>query len=327
MKGIARNVDGMRCEKIGHIFKPENNYEWMHYYAAPVTAVVCGDFIRVYFTTRSLVDSYGNHKTHITFIDCDINDPGRVLNVHNAPLLQFGPPGSFDEHGTMVADVIVHAGQYYMYYMGWQRSATVPYINRLGLAVSNDGTNFTKVSEGPVIGINRFVPFGIGNVSVLVEEGVFHMWYTHYLPWIKTGAGYRPNYDIRYAFSANGLDWNFGKSCITSASGNEALATPCVRKFNGKYHMWFSCRPGVDASGKSGAYGIGYAVSDDGQNWQRADGEMTLRASETGWDSEMVCYPDVLQARENIFMFYCGNHYGKDGFGYARLTLDPDQDV
>ena len=306
--------------KISHIFKPDNNYEWMHYYAAPITSVEFSSFIRVYFTTRNIVDEKGHFKTHITFVDCDKNDPSKVLYIHNKPVLEFGPPGTFDEHGTMVADVIVHNGKYYMYYMGWQRSDTVPYMNMLGLAISDDGTNFTKVSDGPVMGNNRFMPLGIGNVSVLVEDGVFHMWYTHYRPWIKTANGYRPNYDIRYAWSGNGLDWKYGDQCIAPANDNEALATPCVRKLNGRYHMWYSFRPGVDAAGKSGPYRIGYAVSDDKTTWQRADKLMTLGVSPTGWDSEMVCYPDVLQTKDNIFLFYCGNNYGKEGFGYAKIV-------
>jgi hypothetical protein len=308
-----------RYEKLGRVFAPAGKSNWMHHYAAPVTSVDFGRFIRVYFSTRGEIDAHGNFCTRITFVDCDRDDPSRVLRTHTTPILQPGPPGTFDEHGTMVADVIAHDGKYYMYYMGWQRSAAVPYVNMLGLAVSDDGETFTKVSDGPVIGISRKLPFGIGNVSVLVEGGVFRMWYTHYRPWIAGPHGYRPNYDIRYASSANGLDWDVGKQCIAPASDNEALATPCVRRINGKYHMWYSCRPGVDASGRSGGYRVGYAVSDDGMDWQRADDAISLDVSSAGWDSEMICYPDVLQTEASTFLFYCGNHYGRDGFGCARI--------
>ncbi len=311
----------MNYEKIAHLFKPDGVYDWMHYYAAPVTSVDFGTFIRVYFTTRNVIDEQGYFKTHIAYVDCDKNDPTKILAISENPLLSFGPPGTFDEHGTMVADVIKHNDKYYMYYMGWQRSDTVPYMNRLGLAMSDDGIHFEKVSDGPVIGISRHVPLGVGNVTVLVEDGVFHMWYTHYCPWIKTGKGYRPNYDIRYASSDNGLDWQFGNQCIAPANSNEALATPCVRKINGKYCMWYSYRPGTDALGNSGPYRIGYAESDDKLNWTRKDAEMTLGVSQQGWDSEMVCYPDVLETETEILMFYCGNNYGKDGFGYAKITL------
>jgi len=92
-----------------------------------------------------------------------------------------------------------------------------------------------------------------------------------------------------------------------------------VRKINGRYHMWYSYRPAVEADGKSGAYKIGYAVSDDKLHWQRMDDLVNLGTSATGWDSTMVCYPDVLPLKNNTFLFYGGNHYGRDGIGYATI--------
>jgi hypothetical protein len=83
--------------------------------------------------------------------------------------------------------------------------------------------------------------------------------------------------------------------------------------------MWYSVRPGVDEHGKSGPYRIGYAVSDDKKTWKRMDETVDIHPSESGWDSEMVCYPDVLQTNEKTFLFYCGNNYGRDGFGYVEL--------
>ena len=308
-------------KKRGHIFAPNALYDWMHYYAAPVTSVEFDDFIRVYFTTRGKLNEQGYYKTQITFLDCKKDNPSELLYVHNAPLISVGNPGTFDEHGTMVAEVFFFKGEYWMYYMGWQRSDTVPYLIRLGVAKSKDGKDFKKVSEGPVIGMSLHVPFGIGNVSVLVENDEMHMWYTHFLPWLPGANGYKPSYDIRYARSKNGLDWEFSNHiCIAPLDDNEAIATPCVRKFGDTYHMWYSYREGVNEKGENGAYRIGYATSKDKLNWSRMDSSMNLSVSPEGWDQEMVCYPDVLSTNRETFMFYCGNHYGQTGFGYAALA-------
>lgn len=312
----------MDYNKIGLIFQANNNYDWMHYYAAPVSALEFDSFIRVYFTTRGKIDEHGHFRTYICFLDCDKNDPTKILYLHNKPVLEVGTAGTFDEHGTMIATVIEYEGKYYMYYIGWQRSGTAPYINTIGLAMSDNGTDFTKVSAGPIIGLNKSVPYGLGNLTVIVDEGEFHMWYTHYKPWIPTQKGYRPHYDIHYASSANGVDWQFGGECIKPAYENEAIATPCVRKINGSYHMWYSYRPSVDEAGNSGKYLIGYAVSQDRETWTRMDESMTLTVSDSGWDSEMICAPDVLVTADNAFLFYCGNMYGRDGFGYAEITID-----
>ncbi len=309
----------MEYIKLGQVFEAKGQYDWMHYYSAPDTAVEFDDFIRLYFTSRSKQDEHGFFQTYIGFVDCDKKDPTKVIRVSDKPLLQPGTTGTFDEHGTMISDVIVHEGKYYMFYIGWQRSGGAPYINTIGLALSDDGEHFTKVSAGPIIGLTHQVPYGLGNVSVLVMDGVFHMWYTHYKPWIASPAGYRPNYDIRYAWSKNALDWQCGVECIAPAYDNESLAAPCVRVINGKYHMWYSYRPAVGADGKSGGYLIGYASSEDGKNWTRNDESVGLTLSESGWDSEMMCAPDVLETKENTYLFYCGNMYGRDGVGCAII--------
>ena len=46
-----------------------------------------------------------------------------------------------------------------------------------------------------------------------------------------------------------------------------------------------------------------------------------IDVSTSGWDSEMVAYPHVANVDGKILMFYCGNHFGKNGFGYAELKI------
>jgi hypothetical protein len=322
----------MNWKKKGRIFCPEGNSEWLSCYAAQVSSIEFMDFIRVYFTTRSKLNDQGYFETRITFLDCDKNDPSKILYIHDKPLLSLGLPGTFDEHGTMNCEVIFHQDKYWLYYLGWQRSSTVPYLTTLGLAISDDGKNFKKVTQGPVLGISKDVPFGVGKTSILIGNDKYHMWYTHYTPWIKhtitnenelDKITYRPIYDIRYATSLNGKDWDIQNACILPANINEAIGAPCVRKIQGKYHMWYSYRDGIDENGKSGIYKIGYAISDNKTDWQRLDDRNILNISKSGWDSEMVCYPNILSLKNSnkVYMFYSGNYYGKDGFGYAEIKV------
>ena len=64
---------------------------------------------------------------------------------------------------------------------------------------------------------------------------------------------------------------------------------------------------------------IGYAESDDGLHWVRKDAEVGTGKSDTGWDSEMICYPCVVDVKGRRYMFYNGNRHGSTGFGYAVL--------
>ena len=73
--------------------------------------------------------------------------------------------------------------------------------------------------------------------------------------------------------------------------------------------MCFACR------GKN--YRIGAAASDDGVSWTRLDAAMGLGVSDSGWDSEMTCYPALFWHRDRLWLAYNGNGYGATGFGLA----------
>jgi len=53
--------------------------------------------------------------------------------------------------------------------------------------------------------------------------------------------------------------------------------------------------------------------------WTRKDREVGIQPSDSGWDSEMLCYPCVVDAHGARYMFYNGNLRGSTGFGYAVL--------
>ena len=82
--------------------------------------------------------------------------------------------------------------------------------------------------------------------------------------------------------------------------------------------MWYSYRAIEDyRTNTANSYRIGYAESNDGISWVRKDDEVGIDISESGWDSEMIEYPMVFNYRGEKYMFYNGNGFGKNGFGYA----------
>jgi hypothetical protein len=97
--------------------------------------------------------------------------------------------------------------------------------------------------------------------------------------------------------------------------GEFSVARPWVIKIDDLYHMWYSVRL------EKVMYRIAYATSKDGLNWERKDGDFGLGVSESGWDSEMICYPAVLQLDDRLLMFYNGNNNGETGFGVAEAKL------
>jgi hypothetical protein len=138
------------------------------------------------------------------------------------------------------------------------------------------------------------------------------MWYVSGSRWITTEAGPRHYYHIRYAESADGLEWQrAGTVCIDYRPGSDeyAFGRPFVLKQHGGFEMWYSVR--------GDRYVIGYAESADGLRWQRHDDTGGLLPSEHGWDSEMVEYPCVIEHEGARYMLYNGNGYGETGVGLA----------
>ena len=68
---------------------------------------------------------------------------------------------------------------------------------------------------------------------------------------------------------------------------------------------------------------MGLATSTDLINWERIpDNFIGLEKSTTGWDSKMMCYPYMIKEKNKHILFYYGNYFGKEGFGYAELKID-----
>ena len=64
---------------------------------------------------------------------------------------------------------------------------------------------------------------------------------------------------------------------------------------------------------------IGYAYSTDLINWTRNDSKAGIDVSEEGWDSDMICYPNLVEVNGKIYLLYNSNEFGRYGFGVAEL--------
>ena len=84
--------------------------------------------------------------------------------------------------------------------------------------------------------------------------------------------------------------------------------------------MFFCYRNSFDfRKNKNNSYRIGYTYSSDLVNWIRDDANSGIDISESGWDSDMMCYPNIFELDGKIYMLYNGNEFGKYGFGIAIL--------
>jgi hypothetical protein len=234
--------------------------------------------------------------------------------------LGYGEPGCFDCDGAISVCFVPHRGKVYLYYVGWQNLPDSLWICDTGRAVLN-ARELTLAREfrGPVLGRDKDNPLFAAATAFHVDGDRWRTWYNSGVRWEKTPNGWKHYYGIHYAESADGLNWVcLPGQCIPFADEYEyAFGRPCVFHAQGTYFMWFAHR----ATKEIATYRIGFASSADGRRWRRNDALAGIDVSAEGWDSEMICYPYVLEHRGIAYMLYNGNGYGKTGFGFATMEV------
>ncbi len=306
-------------KKSGRVFDPREVSDrlWMKEFAQGPCTLIFDDFVRVYFSCRPLRDENGQYVSYTGFVDLERDNLFNILRVSEKPILELGELGTFNEFGTYPTSVVRVGEAVYAYYGGWTRCESVPFNVAIGLAISYDrGVTFERYGRGPVLSYTPNEPFVLSGPKVKMFNGVFYLWYIAGRKWIETDSRPEPVYKIRTAWSPDGIRWiRANRDLVEDKLGeDEAQASPDVTFSNGRYHMFFCYRHGLDRD-----YRIGYASSSTRHFWIRDDSKAGIDVSDEGWDSEMVAYPHVFELDGNTYMLYLGNEVGRYGFGLARL--------
>jgi hypothetical protein len=300
----------MRWRKLGHVYSATGDVAWARSHAyLPTPLLLDRNRIRVY-TAFLDAESVGR----VGYVDVAADDPRRVLDVSREPLLDVGRPGAFDENGVNPLSIVRKDGVLYLYYIGWQRGLSVRYYLFTGLATSRDnGSTFRRVSEAPVLDRSNGELFVRSGTFAMCDEGTWRMWYAAANRWIEVQGKPTPTYDLRSLESSDPARWGAaGEVCLEPIAPDEfGFGRPFVRRTAGGYQMWLSVRT------RSRGYRLGFAESADGRAWRRRGEVAGLDVSPGGWDSDMVCFPALLDVADKTYMFYNGNGYGQTGFGVA----------
>ncbi len=315
----------MKWTKRGLLFEPRHHTlpNGCTEFAQAPQALVCEDFIRIYFSTRNR-DEHGEYVSHIAYADVD-TQLRQVRRVATETVIPPGALGCFDEHGIFPMNVVRHGDDIYGFTCGWSRRMSVPVETAIGRVVSRDGgLTFERIGAGPVMSASRGEPFLVGDPFVLVRHGVWHMWYIYGTAWRDMPSEPAPArvYKIACASSPDGIAWERTGAPIIAdrIGGDECQALPTVFECDGLWHMYFCYRHATDFRTNPGrGYRLGYAWSRDGHTWFRDDAAAGIDVSPSGWDSEMVCYPHVFWCGGQAYMLYNGNAFGRGGFGVAVL--------
>lgn len=300
----------MKWIKRGLIYGPTGANGWnKNSFLAPLPMLVNDDIIRVYGTVR---DAKGVGRP--SFVELDANNPSKIFYVNDKPLVDVGMPGTFDDNGVVVTGLLVEENEVRLYYAGYSLSTKVRHLDFTGLIISKDGgLTFKKHQSTPILDripgeeLTRAIQY------VLKKDNKYIAYYIGGARFVKGENKTIPEYDVRYLESEDGIHFppNQGKIVVPVAKGFVRVGKPFIVFENGIYKMFYA------DGGDKIIYEMAYAESPDGLNWKKKD--LNFEKSKTGWDSQMQGYPSFIRVKNKAYMFYNGNNYGFDGFGYAEL--------
>ena len=165
------------------------------------------------------------------------------------PILNLGDDGEWDD--THVGDpcVLLDNNVYRMWYRGNDVSNT-----RIGYATSDDGINWTKYPNNPVLDLGSDGAWDDANhekPSVLLDNEVYKIWYSG-----SDGTNWR----IGYAVSLDGISWTkYAQNPVVDLGADGEwddlhVYGRSILLDNGLYKMWYSGHDGANLR-------IGYATS------------------------------------------------------------------
>jgi hypothetical protein len=304
--------------RMGLVLKIPKQHHWWKSHAAPPTCLPLSDRCwRIWFAGR---DAKG--RAGIISADVDPNNSMKILALRDSQILERGPDGSFDSAGMWPATALRIDGRILLWYTGMRLGKSVPYQLAIGLAVSNDnGISFEKVKEEPVLSAGSNESKFVTTPAVVRRSKRFMMWYSACPGWKSINGQLESFYDLHYAYSADGIDWTPSDKPVLSFDQVQwaGMGRPWI-SLAGKPTLWFGARGSKDfRKSSSDAYRL-YSAPLHGTTINADEVEPVLftpTPEDEGWDSWMQSYCCVVPWGSTRIMFYCGNDFGRNGFGYA----------
>ena len=291
-------------------------------------AIRVGDELRLYYSGG---DRDGHQR--ICLATAPIDQPTEF--TRRGVVLDLGESGHFDSAWCVLPMVVRFGDRWHLYYSGKDDSPRgLQSFWGIGLATSDDGLHFERLSTFPIITGDQTPQFpdnrGIAGGGTILQELRLDG-STHYRLYYTLATGTPDADDIRVdqekhcavCHSTDGLRWTDHRVVLSPrvsvSTEDAAVAAPWVWRDGNLYRMMY-CGIGT----RWGYYSMSEAVSTDGYTWDRGEGDENLAltpnpASE--WESQMVEYPSIVDEGNHLRLFYCGNGYGMTGIGTATANV------
>jgi len=210
-----------------------------------------------------------------------------------SPVIRVGTNRSdFDSGHVLDPGAVEFDGRVYLYYTAHSLDRNVP--SSTGLAISDDGTHFEKVSA--VVGAPGIAP------EAVVREGRVWLFSSCRFP--------EGSFEIRCSVSDDGVRFSEAPEAVVfKPSGKEgefdrfSVTTVRIWAERERYYMTYAgCERYADYPGA-----IGLARSNDLLNWERYPGNPIFTRGEPGtWDEGAMWFATVLKHGGTHYLWYEG---------------------
>jgi len=206
-----------------------------------------------------------------------------------------------DENRVRQCSIVIVDGVWHMYY---QTEGTGVWNWSISHATSDDGVNWTKDSNNPIIDPD----YAVAQPSVIYKDGTFYLFIVYH------GDESNPSGSpgrVELWKSTDGSNFAKDSDVLVGESGweNYLLAHPQVYEYNGKYLMYYCGRASDNMY-------IGLAESTDLVNWTKCSINPIITPAELGGASEKsVEAPCIIQLEENKWVLY----YESERSGAAQI--------
>ncbi|MBM2827350.1 MAG: hypothetical protein HW403_1414 [Dehalococcoidia bacterium] len=315
--GLAREQNPSEMSDIGPLFghsehpvlETGQDGSWDSGSIHAPSVVKVGDRYLMWYDGTSGNDPYAGWSIGLAW-STEIDSESWVKHPDN-PVLIPGSQGEWDSVSVHDPRVIYDEGFYRMWYSGYDG-----HLWRIGYATSTDGVVWTKHPANPVMhpgAPGEWDASGVAYSSVLFQGGLYRMWYQ--------GLGRDGAWRIGYATSKDGLLWEKHSSNPVVATGpgdswdGQKVMTPHVVKIGAQLVMFYTGAP---------LWGIGYATSKDGVQWQKMASNPIIASAPPGsWDSQQAITVTAWVDKGALRLWYAGGDGRRFGIGQVSAPLAP----